>query len=721
MPETLHRRALFERTAALLIGLALPSSGPETKPPISPFTAWIRIDADDHVTLICARSEMGQGVMTSLPMILAEELDVDWANVRVQQAETSPGIYGSQGTGGSGSVAGSWLPLRQAAATARAMLVQAAARRWRVSPEQCFTKQGAVFRKSGTASFRYGQLTAQAAALPLPKPETITLKPNASFQIIGKSLPRVDTASKINGAAIFGIDVRLPGLLFASIERCPTFGGRVKAFNATRALALPGVKKIFVIPPVASCHSAGGIAVVATSTWSALQARKALSIEWDHGPHSAESSASLHNQFIDLAQSDLTQSPGSLITHWGDTSGTLPVEANFELPFQEHAPMEPLNCTVHIQSGKAEAWAPTQDPDWALDMVALASGLPKHAIRVHTTLMGGAFGRRFHGDFVVEAAQVSFHMQAPVQVLWTRQDCLQHGFYRPASFHKLSASLDSHGAILAWKYRNVSTSIRTFWDPPDKVKPESQETGTATQIPYAIPNYRLEYAPAISGVPRGWWRSVASHVTCYVIESFLDELAHRANIDPIAYRLQLLRSPAHPAAKLAEQQRKRLIAVLSLAAERAGWGHPLAPGRALGVACDTAYSPIAQIAEVSLGPANTPRVHRVVCAIDCGCAVNPDGVRAQIEGGIVFGLTAALKCAITINNGHVQQPHIDTNPIHRFDEAPKIEVHILPSEQDPSGVGEAGVTPIAPAVANALFTLCGKRIRHLPVTAASLA
>jgi isoquinoline 1-oxidoreductase beta subunit len=723
--STISRRLLLQSATALVVGVTFPIRADEKKPTVNPFEAWIRIDSDGKVTLISARSEMGQGVFTSLPMILAEELDVNWADIRIQQAETSRRLYGSQGTGGSGSVTGSWLPLRQAAASARAMLIQAAAKRWNVAETECLTRDGSVLRKDSAVSLNYGELISEASRLPIPAPGSVPLKPASSFRIVGKSMQRADIPAKINGSAQFGIDARVPGMLFACIQRCPTFGGRVKNFNADAAQKIPGVQKIFVIPPIPQCHAAGGVAVVATSTWSAMQGRKALTIEWDHGPHSQESSSSLRNQFIDLAQS-----PGKLITQWGEADAALSaapskLEAEYELPFQEHAPMEPMNCTVHIQQDRAEAWAPAQDPNWVSDMVALISGLPEKVIQVHTTFMGGAFGRRFHGDFAVEAAQVSKEMRAPVQVLWTRDDCLQHGFYRPASLHKLSATLGRNGDIAAWKYRNVSTSIRTFWDAPEKVKPEGQEIGIAERLPYAINSYRLEYAPAVSGVPRGWYRSVENHVICYVIESFIDELADRAGIDPLAYRLQLLRKGVNPLinakSKPDEEQRRRLIKVLTHAAEKAGWGRALAPGHAMGIACDMAYSPTAQIAEVSIDENKKVRVHRVVCAIDCGQAVNPDGVRAQIEGGIVFGLTAVLKSAITIKNGQVEQTNFDKYPMLRFNEMPEIEVDILPSDHNPSGVAEAGVPPIGPAVANAIFAAVGKRIRHLPVTTADLA
>jgi isoquinoline 1-oxidoreductase subunit beta len=392
--STISRRLLLQSATALIVGVTFPIRADEKKPTVNPFEAWIRIDSDGKVTLISARSEMGQGVFTSLPMILAEELDVNWADIRIQQAETSKLLYGSQGTGGSGSVTGSWLPLRQAAASARAMLIQTAAKRWNVAETECLTRDGSVFRKDGALSINYGELISEASRLPIPAPGSVPLKPASSFHIVGKSLPRADIPAKINGSAQFGIDTRVPGILFACIQRCPTFGGRVKSFNANAAQKIPGVQKIFGIPPIPQCHAAGGVAVVATSTWSAMQGRKALTIEWDHGPHSQENSSSLHNQFIDLAQS-----PGKLITQWGEADAALSaaaskVEAEYELPFQEHAPMEPMNCTVYIQQDHAEAWAPAQDPNWVSDMVALVSGLPEKAIQVHTTFMGGAFGRR---------------------------------------------------------------------------------------------------------------------------------------------------------------------------------------------------------------------------------------------------------------------------------------------------------------------------------------
>jgi len=698
-----------ERFAEAATGKAVPS----------PFDAWVRIDPSGDITLICGKSEMGQGVHTSLTQILADELDADWSRVRVEQAPTQPQIY-DHGTGGSSSVRTSYLPLRQAAAAARAMLVDAAAERWKVKAAVCRTEAGFVVH--GDERLGYGELVAAAARRPIPDLKKVALKDPAAFRLIGKSIPRSDIPAKVDGSARFGIDVRVPGMLFAVIARCPTFGGKPKAFDPTPAKAVPGVRHVVEVAAVPSAFSAGGVAVVADTSFAAMRGRNALAIEWDHGPHAAESNQTLRQSF-----EELTGKPAPAFRNDGDAAAALAksakrIDADYELPFQAHAQMEPLNATAHVRGDVVEAWLPAQDPTWGQDAIAKALGVKPAQVTVHTTLMGGGFGRRAQVDFIVEAAQVSKAVGAPVQVLWTREDDMQHGFYRPAALQRLTAGLDARGQPIAWHARMSSVSIARMWE-PEKHKPESSEIDGAANLPYAIPNIRVEYADAASGVPRAWWRSVEHSINGFVVESFVDELATAAGADPLAFRLQLLAEPRSiksvgDDAPLATQ---RLRACLELAAQKAGWGQPLPAGRARGIACHYSFmSYAAQVAEVSV-ESGRPRVWRVVAAIDCGRVVNPDGVAAQVESAIVYGLSAALKGAITIAEGRCEQSNFHDFEVLRIDEMPAVEVHLVPSSEPPTGIGEPGLPPLAAAVANAIFAATGKRLRRLPIRATDLA
>lgn len=679
------------------------------------FSAWVRVASDGTVTLLIPKAEMGQGVMTGLAMLLAEELDVEWADVRVEQAPTDPNIY-RHGTGSSSSTRTSWLPLRQAAAAARGLLVQAAARRWREDPLRCRTEAGSVIGPTSQRA-RYADLVEGAALLPVPDLTKVPLKEPSQFHIVGKPIPRVDVPSKVDGSARFGIDVRLPGMLRAVVARCPALGGRVKRFDAAKAKAVAGVRHVVEIPSVVrDVFSCGGVAVVADNTWAALQGRQALVLEWEEGE--GESSQGLSKQF-EL----LLAAAGSVVRNDGDAAGALAgaahrVEARYELPFVAHATMEPMNATVHVRRGGTEAWVPTQDAAFTREILARILGQPPEAVIVHTTLLGGGFGRRAATDFVVEAAQISRLVGAPVQVVWTREDDIQHDFYRPASMHLLSASLDARGRPTAWFHRMASTSIAAFLDPPETAKPAESEIGGAVDLPYAIPSIRMEYSPAPSHVPVSWWRSVENSVNAFVTECFLDELAGAAGIDPLTFRLQLLAEPRQvrqPPDSPAILETTRLRAVLERAALRAGWGTPVKPGHGRGLACHFSYRTyVAQVAEVAVAH-GAVRVHRVHLVVDCGRVVNPDVVRAQMEGGVVFGLSAALKGAITIENGRVQQSNFNDFEVLRLPEAPEIDVEILASDAPPTGVGEPGLPPIAPAVANAVFAATGKRVRRLPI------
>jgi isoquinoline 1-oxidoreductase beta subunit len=715
-------------SAALVIGFRFSADafaqGAQEQKLVNPFDAWIHIESDGRVRLVLAKSEMGQGVTTALPMILAEELAIDWKKVKVEQAPTNPNIY-QHGTGGSSSVRTSYLPLRQAGAAARAMLVQAAADQWQVNANTCRAEDGAVVHGPRTKRLPYSALVIAASKIPVPDFSKVTLLNPKEFKIIGKDEPRADIPPKVNGTGVFGMDVRVPGMLYAVVARCPVFGGKVKRFDATKAKALSGVRHVIEIPAMPAAHTAGGIAVVADTTHLAMKGRDALEIEWDEGEHASESTATLRKQFEEL----LSRTDGTVVRNDGDARATLQaagsrIEATYEVPFQNHSPMEPMNATVHIRKEDAEAWLPSQGPQWGQDVIAKIAGLPGDKVNVHTTLLGGGFGRRYHADFVAEAAQISKATGAPIKVVFTREDDTQHGFYRPASLHKLSGSLDGKGQPSAWLHLMSSVSIDGYWSPPDRAKPANSEIGGAANLGYAIPNLRMEYAAAKSGVPVMWWRSVEHSTNGFVTECFLDELAAAGKIDPLELRLRLLAEPRKvrvPADNEIILDTHRLRACVELAALKGGWGKPLAKGRGRGIACHFSFDTyVAEVAEVTVTK-GVVRVDKVVAAVDCGRVINPDGARAQIEGGIMYGLTAALKSAITIDKGRVEQSNFDNYEMLRIDEAPAIEVHFVPSEEAPTGTGEPGLPPCAAAVMNAVYAATGKRVRRLPIQPGDLA
>jgi isoquinoline 1-oxidoreductase beta subunit len=698
----------------------------QEKKPANPLDAWVRITPDNQVTLILGKSEMGQSVMTSLPMILAEELCVDWKKVKIEQAPTNPKIY-DHGTGGSGSVAGSWLPLRQAGAAAREMLVSAAAAHWNVSPDTCKAQDGGVLHGARKNFLTYGQLVSDAAKLPLPDFKTVPLKNSNDFTIVGHDTRRVDGREKATGAAKFGLDSRAPGMQYAVIARCPVFGGKVKTFDAAKTKAVPGVRDVFVIDPVGQgAFTAGGVAVLADNSWAAIQGRKALQITWDEGPAASESSASLHQQFLDNAAK-----PGKVVRNDGDAGAALAgatkkIEAIYELPFACHATMEPMNCMVHIRPDGAEAWVPTQAPQWAQQVIAGVAKLPPEKVIVHTTLMGGGFGRRYQADFVMEAAQVAKVSGKPVMVFWTREDDMQHGFYRPASYHHFSGALDARNNLAAWKHFQTSTSIDAMWSPKGKQTPENSEFATAAFIPYQTPNFRLEYTLANSSVPRAWWRSVEHSSSGFVVESFVDELAAAAGADPLEFRLRLIgedrKIPDFTNPKEGKPlDTARLKNVLRLGAEKADWNKPLPKGVSRGIAGYFSFeSYTAAVVEVSVKD-GAVKVQRIVYAVDCGRPINPEGVRAQVESAAIYALSASSHDAITIKGGRVEQSNFHDYQMPRMNEAPKTEVHVVMSKEEPTGIGEPGLPVVAPAMCNAIFAATGKRIRRLPIRAEDLA
>ena len=721
--------------AAFILGFYMPrrlfpKAGSPESSVLKP-NAWIRITPDNQITVLVEKPEMGQGPRTTVPMMLADELEADWSTIHVEQAPTIPEIYRGLSTGGSGAVEDTWVAMRKVGAQAREMLITAAAQEWSADKKDCRARNSVVIHVPSGRRLTYGELVETASKLPEIKADGIPLKAPKDYRYIGKAVPRTDVPSKVDGSAAFGIDVRVPGMLYAVIARCPHFGGKMVSFDATAAKAVPGVREVFPVSPLPRpLNTAGGVAVVADSTWAAVQGRNALRVSWDKGPDGDESTASLRKQIDGLATGPATFVP----IDRGDTRKALDnaarkVEGFYELGFQAHATMEPMNTTVHVRPDGIEVWTPTQWADAIQGTVAQLSKVPPEKITVHMTLSGGSFGRRAQWDYAGEAWQVGNEVKQPVQLLWTREDDIQHDFYRPYSHHRLTGGLDANGKLTAWSHRVVSTPIRAVFDPPDSLKDPrhlaQQELGGADVLPYGVPNFRLDFAPLHSAVGRAWWRSVENGSNAFATESFIDELAHAAGRDPLQFRLD----------QLAEQRKlgklnlaavmwvgdssldtEKLEGVLKLAAEKSGWGKPLPAGHGRGIAAYYSFSSyLAHVAEVSVDKDGTVRVHRVVSAVNCGTAVHPDGVRSQAEGAINYALTTVLTGEITIKDAAVEQSNFNDYSVLRMAQAPEIEVHIVPSTEKPTGMGEPGVPPLAPAVANAVFAATGVRVRRLPI------
>ena len=747
--DAARRRFLLAGAAlggGLLVGCGAPTpedrlGSPDVLPPREGHIAlngWVRIGVDGSVTVAVPRTEMGQGVFTALPLLLAEELDVDWDDVRAEPAPVDR-IYANQAmmlnalpagveedgwwvragaaafqrlgsvlqlqvTGGSSSIRDAWLPLRVAGATARAMLVQEAARRWQVEPARCRTASGRVFHPDGRQTLRYAELVAEAARQ--APPENVRLKDPKDFRLIGRAAPRLDLPAKVNGSAVFGVDVRVPGMVYAALIQAPVFGAQPTSFDASEALKRRGVSQVFTIP-----HA---VVVIADNWWRAKQARDHVRVQWGPTPHDKWSSADLAR----VADEALREGFGLPYASRGDAEGQIDqaaqgggrvIEARYHAPYLAHAALEPINCTARVSDGRVEVWASTQVASLARWRAAQVAGVDTDQVTLHLPLVGGGFGRRLEVDMVVQAVQIAQQTGGrPVKMVWTREDDTRHDFYRPAAWADFKAAVDAKGRVLAWHNRvaaqpptNMATVRLLPWA-SSKMPDKSQIEG-AFDLPYGIEHLKVQQLQIEAPVPVGFWRSVGHSYNAFFTECFADELAHAEGADPVAWRR----------ARLGEQPRHR--AVLDEAARRAGWGQPLPPGRARGVALQGSFGSIcAQVVEASL-EGEEVRVHRVTCVLDCGVVVHPDSVVAQMQGSVVFALTAALFGEVTVAEGRVQQSSFPDQPLLSLARTPRIDVHLMPSAHAPGGVGEPGVPPLAPALANALFALTGERLRSLPL------
>jgi isoquinoline 1-oxidoreductase beta subunit len=714
IPGHLTRRGFLQAGAAagggLMLSLSLPVANGHAEPAgddgFAP-NAFIRIQGDGQIVLTMPYVEMGQGTYTSIPMLIAEELGVDLKQVRLEHAPPNEKLYGNpllggiQATGNSNAIRAAWQPLREAGAISRTMLMSAAAKRWNVDPASCRAQSGEVLHPPTGRSIKYGELVDDTARLPVP--ESVALKRPEDFKLIGTRAKRLDAPAKVNGTAVYGIDVRPPGVKIATLAQSPVFGGRLKSVDDRAAKAVKGVRQIVRLDDA--------VAVVADHMGAAKKGLAALVIEWDDGPH-----AKLNTKDIAYELEKATLNSGPVAQNIGDVdkamaSAATKVEATYQVPFLAHATMEPMNCTVYVRKDGCEVWVGSQVVARAQAAAAKTAGLPLDKVVVHNHLIGGGFGRRLEVDGVIRAVQIAQHVDGPVKVVWTREEDIQHDMYRPYWFDRISAGLDGKGMPVAWNHRFAGSSVIARWVPPvfkDGLDPDTTEG--AINLVYALPNMHVEYLRVEPpGIPTAFWRSVGPSHNVFVTESFIDELAAAAKQDPVAYRRALLdKSP-------------RARGVLDLAAEKAGWGHPLLQRVGRGVSVQFAFATyMAQIAEVEVSKDGAVRVRRVVCAVDCGTVVNPDTVRAQIEGAIIFGITAALFGEITLQDGRVEQTNFDTYQILRMNEAPAIEVHIVQSVEPPGGMGEPGTSAIVPAVTNAIFAAIGKRLRKLPIDTAAL-
>ena len=718
-------------TGGLLVALCLPEGHAASEAAAGGISfvpnAYLRIDPDGTVTIRAKNPDMGQGVKTALPMIIAEELEADWSRVRVEQADLDPEAFGGQGSGGSDNIRSEWDSHRKVGATARMVLISAAASRWNVPEGECFARQGAVLHRPTGRRFDFGSLVSDASRLPLPQGDP-PLKSPSEFRLIGTRVPGVDNESIVTGRPLFGLDQRVPGMLYAVIEKSPVFSGGIVSMDSSAALAVPGVRKVFPIDGLPNpTFRMPGVAVVADSTWAAMKGRKALQVTWSETEFRDESSESLRRQFQELASR-----PGKLVVDVGDAEDALGraarvVEASFELPFLAHATLEPMNCVADVRGERCEISGPLQMPDSGRAVVAESVGIPKQNVAIKITRIGGGFGRRLLSDYAAEAAYVSKQVGAPVQVVWSREDDLRHDYYRPAGYHVVRAGLDQRGRIVAWHHRLVGVSRNAYRlrQPPEATEiyglfgpADAAAAAERDLVPVRIPNLRLEFHQASSAVPTGAWRAPAHNANAFVIEGFLDELAQISGRDPLELRREVYGQASdfpYRGANPTPYNPQRLLAVLALAAEKSGWGRPLPAGQGRGIAAHYTFgSYAAHVAEVTVDQGQL-QVERIVVAVDCGTIVNRSGVEAQIEGGTLDGLSAALYGEMPIQDGRAQKSNFHEYKLLRFSQAPQLEIHLVESTVRPTGLGEIALPPVAPAVANAIFAATGKRIRRLPI------
>jgi len=709
----LHRRELLKIGVAVGGGLVLDVALPAPlraagrvitdAPLLFAPNAFIRIDPTGAVTLVMPMVEMGQGTYTALAMILAEELEVGLDQVRLEHAPPNDALYANailhiQTTGLSSSIRAFWTPLRKAGAVARTLLIAAAAKKWGINPGACRARQGVVTHPDGSHHLTYGELVSAAASLPVPPVDSVALKQPADFELVGKPTRRLDSQDKVNGRAQFGIDARPPGVKIAAISITPVFGGKVKSVNEAAALAVNGVHQVVRID--------NAVAVVAEHMWAAKKGLMAAAVEWNEGANAALSSA-------DIARQLETESrhPGAVARNEGDAQKALAgaarrLDAVYQLPFLAHATMEPMNCTVHVRKDGCDIWVGTQAPTLTQALVAEVTGLPKDTVKVHNHFLGGGFGRRLEVDGSVLAARIAQHVEGPVKVVWSREEDIQHDMYRPSYYDRVSAGLDAQGRPVAWTHRVAGSSVMARYVPPlfrNGLDPDAVEG--AAEPPYDFPNIHVDYVRVEPpGIPTAFWRGVGPVKNIFIVETFLDELAAAAKQDPVAYRRSLLgRNP-------------RALGVLNLAAQKSGWGQPLPERCGRGVAVQSAFgSFLAAVAEVEVPRSGVVKVKRLVCAVDCGVVINPDTIAAQVEGGSLFGLTAALYGAITLRDGRVEQSNFHDYRPMRMNETPRIETHLVNSAEAPGGFGEAPTAIVTPAVVNAIFAVTGKRIRSLPI------
>ena len=709
----LSRRTLLKAGLAsgggLLLSLRMPVLTAHAAASSTDFVpnAFIRIAPSGQITLTMPYVEMGQGTYTSIPMLIAEELEVELGQVALEHAPPDEKRYGNpllggvQATGGSTAIRAVWQPLREAGATARTMLVTAAAKQWNVDPASCRAEKGAVVHAPSRRNLSYGALLEAAAALPVP--EKVPLKRPEDFKLIGTPAKRLDTPAKVNGSAKFGIDARPAGVKIATLAQSPVFGGRLKSVDDSKARAVRGVRQIVRLDDA--------VAVVADHMGAAKKGLAALVIAWDDGPHAALSTEDIARDYAATLEN-----PGAVAESRGDVERAMAaavtkVTAQYQVPFLAHAALEPMNCTVHVRKDACEIWVGNQVLARAQATAADVTGLPLDKVIVHNHLIGGGFGRRLEIDGVTRAVQIAKQVDGPVKVVWTREEDIQHDMYRPFFSDTFAAGLDDKGLPIAWRHRFAGSSILARWLPPafnNGLDPETIDG--AVHLVYSLPNFHVEYIrKEPPGIPTAFWRSVGPSHSVFVVESFIDELAAAAKRDPVAYRRGLL------------DNEPRARAVLDLAAEKGGWGQPLPKGAGRGVSLQHVFgSYMAQVAEVEVASDGSVRVKRVVCAVDCGSVVNPNTIEAQVQGAVIFGISAALHGEITLRNGRVQQSNFDDYQVLRINEAPAIEVHIVRNNEAPGGMGEPGTSAIMPAIANAVFAATGKRLRKLPIDTAAL-